>query len=136
MNLELRPIVHFTRTESDAIDEARRALYTCQSRGPSILNKHADYLAGWSFGKAAGIHELHGTIAALRHELASWERALGDRKETWKKHPEYKTAWGFRDSQPEHYAEVVKKLRRALHIVENGLAMTRSQPDSARSRAT
>jgi hypothetical protein len=123
MQLELRPYVSFTKSESTALAAVYSALWTCQSKGPSRENKYATHLQGWSHKGSAGIHDIRATARAIRYELRAWEDYWADRKATWKLHPDYKTYVGFRDTQPEHYEAVVKTLRRALRILEKALIL-------------
>lgn len=120
MRLELRPYVHFDAAEQHTIDTARRALYTCNNRGPSILNRLADSLC---VGSVMVLPRVQEAAEGYRFELEAWEHYLADRKANWAEHPQWAGSPQFRGSEPADYERVVVALRAAVDLLDEALAL-------------
>lgn len=122
MKLELEPYVNFTESETKVFEDARGALWLADKRGPRIENKWTNYMVAW---RRCQRHSLVGMRKALACELELAEWSWDDRKKTWKKHPEYAEHlfMGFRNTQPEHYREVVMRLRKAMRLTDRAIAL-------------
>jgi hypothetical protein len=133
MQLELRPLIHFTKAEAKVIEDARHTMYEGGGRGPRVTNKWSDYLDGWSLGGTARQrHDLFGTKRALQCELELQEWAWADTKKSFKQYPHWRNDnWGHRDRLPEDYRRRVITIRRAIRIIDKAIAMA---PDEAINR--